>query len=852
MDGRDYEEQPPQVPLDADEDLSSLKFEIDPNAIYQLGEELVSDDITALLELIKNAYDADSDDVTLTVEPDYESSEFPGALGRIVVEDSGNGMTFHQLKKGWLTVSNSMKKGMKERGELTNKGRTPLGDKGLGRLGAQRLARFCTVETCPTVKKQPVAEWGYFVHVDWEDFKRHDALSLVPFERMQIAPRVGTRITMVGLRNPSVWKSKEASADFQRRLSQLIFPFSAEKPFTVKGRINGARISLDELAREQLNQAKLLFSLTYRDQRLTITGKYRLSYLTRAKRSTQEERDAYEKLVRKDNGAGFFSYMMDQKASQDMALQYDGHGGWLCSVLMSIPLQELPRARSLDGVLADPGPFQGELAEFSLEVDELNPSVFDARSEYVDFVKRNAGIRIFRDGFGVRPFGFDGDDWLNLKSHQTSGSSFYGLRPDNTVGYVNIGARDNFRLEEKTDREGFTDTPYSANFRLLMDYVISSINRTNTFIRRKYTEYQQSVRSSLLALDPSSKSVSQELLKRTEQAVKAQDSLRSRYEQTKTKLQETETNIAEASDNLDRTLREGGFLASPEVSRIFEQASKVLSESQRTMGSVHHLMSALSERQDDLKNIENLAQLVRQEQDTLKQRLDQLTTLAGLGLSAEAASHELYTVLDRLGDRTSTMTKTLDSSGVELKIYLSYVRSSVDALRKQLGRLAPSFYYVREEKEVIGLSSYLSTSIDEYYGPRLADSSIQISLDVRSDFQVRMNRGKLNQVFDNLVVNAQYWLSSTALETAKAVRIEVNHPWVTIWDTGLGVDPNLQHSIFEPFVSGKPKTEGRGLGLFVIRQLLDSCGATISLLPDQNEFGRRYKFVIDLAEVCVP
>lgn len=70
---------------------------------------------------------------------------------------------------------------------------------------------------------------------------------------------------------------------------------------------------------------------------------------------------------------------------------------------------------------------------------------------------------------------------------------------------------------------------------------------------------------------------------------------------------------------------------------------------------------------------------------------------------------------------------------------------------------------------------------------------------------------------------------------------------MTIADNGLGVDPAIEPLLFQPFVTTKPRGEGRGLGLFITQQLLDSVGCEISLDPQRNEHGRKYIFQIDLS-----
>src|SRR6185437_297982 len=116
--------------------MAEPHFDISAAVVRRLGDELVSDEVTAIVELVKNAYDADADYahvvVNTTDAPPGAASKFPKAIGYITIDDDGMGMGRDDIERGWLIISLSGKRVMKAAGEKTPKGRTPLGDKGLG------------------------------------------------------------------------------------------------------------------------------------------------------------------------------------------------------------------------------------------------------------------------------------------------------------------------------------------------------------------------------------------------------------------------------------------------------------------------------------------------------------------------------------------------------------------------------------------------------------------------------------------------------------------------------------------------------------------------------------------------
>ncbi|PIW12903.1 MAG: hypothetical protein COW34_12590, partial [Armatimonadetes bacterium CG17_big_fil_post_rev_8_21_14_2_50_66_6] len=198
-------------------------FDIHPSVVFQLGADLITDVVQALVELVKNSYDADADYANVKIDSlhanEAEHSVYRGATGVIVIEDNGTGMDLETVRRGWLMLSDSPKREMKERGEVTGKGRTPLGDKGLGRLGAQRLGDHVEIIT----RKQDMAK-ALHVAFSWSDFRAQGALSTVPVRITEIAASFphGTRLTLSGLYDTGTWEEPRSLDSLQADLSRMI------------------------------------------------------------------------------------------------------------------------------------------------------------------------------------------------------------------------------------------------------------------------------------------------------------------------------------------------------------------------------------------------------------------------------------------------------------------------------------------------------------------------------------------------------------------------------------------------------------------------------------------------------
>ena len=164
-----------------------LKFDIHPSVVPQLGADLVTDDVQALVELIKNCYDADADYAKITINtigPNADDeSDYSEAIGSIIVEDNGTGMDIETIKTCWMFISNRAKRKFKQHRQTTKRGRTPLGDKGLGRLSTQRLGRNLEVFT-----QTETTDKRLHVSFCWDDFLTAGKLSDIDANLKELQP----------------------------------------------------------------------------------------------------------------------------------------------------------------------------------------------------------------------------------------------------------------------------------------------------------------------------------------------------------------------------------------------------------------------------------------------------------------------------------------------------------------------------------------------------------------------------------------------------------------------------------------------------------------------------------------
>ena len=187
-----------------------------PQILARLGEELNPHPDQGIVELVKNAYDADARTCAIELSETLE----PG--GEITITDDGDGMTAEQIGDGWLVLGRSSKR-PERRSRLK---RLPVGEKGLGRLAALRLGEQAELHTRP--REEEGIE--YRVELDWSRFGSVRTVDEVGLEvtRHRTSQPPGTTIAV---RNLRVRLTRRDVKRLARALLLLADPFETKRGF---------------------------------------------------------------------------------------------------------------------------------------------------------------------------------------------------------------------------------------------------------------------------------------------------------------------------------------------------------------------------------------------------------------------------------------------------------------------------------------------------------------------------------------------------------------------------------------------------------------------------------------------
>lgn len=233
----------------------------------------------------------------------------------------------------------------------------------------------------------------------------------------------------------------------------------------------------------------------------------------------------------------------------------------------------------------------------------------------------------------------------------------------------------------------------------------------------------------------------------------------------------------------------------------------------------------------------NLEKVVRERTDKLKDA----ERLAAIGQTAGMVGHDIRNPLQAIvGDLYLLKTEIENIPDREIKRSLlvsvdsinenvQYISKIVNDLRDFSQKMEPKIEEINLKKEVQRVLSNIRTP-----------EKVKIEYSVDTDLTLRTDKEYFERILTNLVVNAFQAIPKDGQITVSAIgQNEIAQ--IIVADTGEGIPGNLQEKIFAPFFTTKAK--GQGLGLTVVKKLVDKLGGTLSV---ESQIGKGTTFKVGL------
>jgi signal transduction histidine kinase len=399
-------------------DDSQVRFSVDAGIINRLGKELVGKHETAVSELVKNAFDADATEVNLVFENAWNAG------GTLTIEDNGTGMTKDQLINGFMRLSSSDKIHY----PISDKyKRTRAGRKGIGRFATQRLGSKLTIITHTSQ-----SDYSIKISINWNDFETDKDLLSVS-NNIEVIPKTkqeGTTLIIENLRDG--WSDAMIRRVF-RYTSELLQPF----PLSKKNK-DEAESSIDPGFK---------------------------SYYFRQERQELIPIIDEEEAIFKHALAEIEGYVLD-----------DGQGCWaLKSDKLNFPQEVFLIGnddKNRENTEAKFNYIKG--LHFKVHYFIYDPRLFSPG--VVNFIKNlayeKAGIRLYKNGIRVLPYGEPKDDWLELDKSMNRSIVLVPHQNISFFGFVEIEDIEGSYFEETSSREGLIE---NEAFKELVDFVYRSL-----------------------------------------------------------------------------------------------------------------------------------------------------------------------------------------------------------------------------------------------------------------------------------------------------------------------------------------------------------------------------------------
>ncbi|MCY8248116.1 ATP-binding protein, partial [Bacillus inaquosorum] len=268
---------------------------------------------------------------------------------------------------------------------------------------------------------------------------------------------------------------------------------------------------------------------------------------------------------------------------------------------------------------------------------------------------------------------------------------------------------------------------------------------------------------------------------------------------------------------------------------------------------VKKLKKTIEEKLTDLNRnlveIRNVKDKRRVQIESEKKYISKFYPVIGATIVAETLAHEIIRLSNNIKYSSMEIRSLFnrDNASIDKEWILNHL-SLIDSNTKFLTRYATlldvNSYSKRRRYETEDLKKHLIQVFEN--SPLLKYKDISVNLRITGTrFEKKIIKEGINIIFENLIINSVYWLERMKVKDPTVyINFNSEDNSIRVWDNGFGIHSDISDELFEPFMTNKPDGEGRGMGLFIVRELLKEIDGDISLTQQKNQHGNRYIFQI--------
>ncbi len=398
--------------------------------ILTIGRDLIQDVYAAVVELVKNAYDADSPDVNIKFMANPDHSGYS-----IIISDHGHGMSRDTVINKWMVPSTRDKLDR----STSPSGRLMQGRKGIGRYAASLLGTDMLLET---VSDEGEKTTVYVVWGNFEDAEYLDDVEIL-IETTEVSEPPGTQLTMEGDSELLAGWDKAQFKKLRFELKKLKSPVNSalsSDDFCINLKVEGFP-GVEDIT-ETIEPFPLFDLFDYKIAgKIGADGKGTLTYSSQKVRNTADE-----------------------------SIPFDFGEPTGCGEL-DIDVRVYDRDKdAIDSLIG-----RGLQDEFGDYVGKL-----EARR----LLNASNGIGVYRNGFRIRPLGDPEFDWLRLNEQRIQNPS-RKIGSNQVIGYVQIQSDERSGLIEKSARDGLRENAAFVQLNKITAKVIAELETRRFEFRMK-------------------------------------------------------------------------------------------------------------------------------------------------------------------------------------------------------------------------------------------------------------------------------------------------------------------------------------------------------------------------------
>lgn len=408
--------------------------------IHTIGQQLIRDAEAAVMEMVKNSYDADAKSVHIFFRLRQDDAK-PREL-RIVVTDDGHGMTYEDVIGSWLVPATANKLDRR----ISPGGRYLQGNKGIGRFAAFMLGDEVFLTTVSPKKPQETS-----LMLQASDFRKVEFLDqvrvIVDTRAVPAGTQAGTSFEMTAREGDETFRAwgRDEFIKLRNDLRRMLFPFrSRQDEFGVQVHYEGFSEAGQPDGSEEVEPLPVFDFFDYRI-RAEVTD---------------------DGLVR----GVFVSPLVAGNPEESLSFRMEGLTG-------------LPCGR----VFADLRVVDREVQALQHMLDRSrsseDPLTGISRAQLRKLLDEACGVSVYRGDFRIRPYGDTGDDWLHLDRDRINNPSLY-ISNNQTFGLVRIEVEERSHLQEKSARDGLREDAYYMRLTDVVSRLVMELQRRRYEIRR--------------------------------------------------------------------------------------------------------------------------------------------------------------------------------------------------------------------------------------------------------------------------------------------------------------------------------------------------------------------------------